>query len=530
MRGSELFRQWVGFLCAFLFEPWRDARLIWLVVGTFFLISAYLHAVVMAPGTDVAWLLVAADRLIAGGTYLEDFYEPNAPLAILIYCPGVYVARLLGLNPYMGFLITVYLSIGASIYVVRSMSRRLFSDRALQSGVLTVACAACLLIAPRTVFGQREHIAMVLFLPFIVAIAARDAGRHRNPRSVEIGISAAAAVGSFIKPYLVLMPIALFLVALLRKRSLRVVLRSDFQTFFLAGIVYIFVIVLFFPGWLAVAKVASQLYGAHDGEWTTILPSAISGIVLSGIILIASRFVALLPTDAALSRAFAAAAIGALIAVVIQNKGWGYHYYPARVALFVLLAMFLAAFAAKFDPSPMLPRVRRQGFRGLPVSIAVLVIAYWHLSGGHHTLDRYHHAPLTQMVRTTKPGASIFIFSNYIGDGFPLVILEKRAWASRFPFLWPLPGLVHQLSTARTTPRREHLLSLRRHTIKMTVADFQRYHPDVVIVRVDLSSFGFKEPFDFLSFYRTDPAFEEIWRRYRLAGRISNYELYVRSE
>ncbi len=530
MHRSEKFRQSVGFLSAFLFEPWRDARLVWLVVGTFFLISAYMHAMVMAPGTDVAWLLVAADRLIAGGTYLEDFYEPNAPLAILIYCPGAYVARLFDLNLYMGFLITLYLSIGASIYGVHNMSRRLFSDRALQCGVLTVACAACLLIAPRTVFGQREHIAMVLFLPFVVAIAARDTGRHRNSRSVEIGISAAAAVGSFIKPYLVLMPIAIFLVALIGKRSLRVVLRSDFQTFFLAGIVYILVIVLFFPGWLAVAKVASQLYGAYDGDWTTILPSAVSGMVLTGIVLIASRFAAFSTADAALSRAFGAAAIGALVAVVIQNKGWGYHYYPARVALFVLLAMFLAAFAAKFDPSPVLPRSRRQGIRGLPVSIAVLVIALWHLSGGHHRLDRYHKAPLTKMVRATKPGASIFIFSTYIGDGFPMVILEQRAWASRFPFMWPLPGLVHQLSAARTTPRREHLLSLRRHTIQMTVADFQRYLPDLVIVRVDLSRFRFKEPFDFLEFYRTDPAFEAIWRRYRSAGRVSNFELYVRSE
>jgi hypothetical protein len=42
---------------------------------------------------DVAWLLIAAGRMLAHGSYSKDFFEINMPLAIGIYIPPHFLAH-----------------------------------------------------------------------------------------------------------------------------------------------------------------------------------------------------------------------------------------------------------------------------------------------------------------------------------------------------------------------------------------------------------------------------------------------------
>ena len=47
---------------------------------------------------DVAWYLIAASRMAAGGEYLTDFFEMNMPLAIGVYVPPSLLATALGIE------------------------------------------------------------------------------------------------------------------------------------------------------------------------------------------------------------------------------------------------------------------------------------------------------------------------------------------------------------------------------------------------------------------------------------------------
>jgi len=525
MRHLDALRRLAGYVRAVLLDPWRSGPLVWSLVGVFLAISIFRYTSLTAPNHDVAWLLLAAGRMLDGGTYLTEFYEVNWPMAIMIYCPGVWLSRLLGLDLYAGFLTYLFVLIGGSVFIAAKMLRRLLPDLPAVSGVLIVTYAWVLLLLPRHSFGQREHIAVALFLPFVIAAACRP----RRGAVIEYGISVAASIGALVKPHFILLPAAIFGMRLLRERSWRVFGHMDVLIFLISGIVYIVVVCLVFPGWFAVAKSALQLYAAYDGEWDGLVRTGGVGLASALLVLIVNRAAAIPPVANALVARLGITAAAASLIFMLQRKGWSYHFYPAAAALTLLVMAFAGAYLATAEPA----KIRRRHTASclsvcLMLSVGIMPVAreIWR---DYHRSVLYRSAPLPQMVRATNPGEAMFVFSANVADAFPMVLLEKRNWASRFSSLWPVFGIATQLAEDQTPAQRERLRLLRRSAIEMTVADFRRYRPGIVLVRVDTDRAKFKNAPDFLSFYRVDPAFEAIWRRYRPAGRVGRFELYVRS-
>ncbi len=517
-----------GLVRALLLDPWGSGALVWLVVAVFFGIGLYRYASVTLPNLDVSWLLIASERLLAGGTFLDDFFEVNWPMAIMIYCPGVWLSHLLGIDLYVGLVIFVLMLMGGSVVAAHKSLHQVLPEFPAVTGFLTIAYA-WILFFPHHFFGQREHIALALFLPFVIAAAGRVAGRPLETRSAEICISAAAAIGILIKPHFILLPAAIFLVRLLRQRSLRVMWHPDVLTFLLFGSAYLAVLVLIYPGWIEVAQLALQLYSAYDAEMGALLQTAGKAAGLAVLVAIACRF-STLPV-AAKSLIFHLTLTVAVAAAIyiIQRKGWSYQFLPAKFTLVLLILAFAGLHLARAKPPQTWPRPA-YGFIAAMflVSVGLLPVArdIWR---DYHRLVRYHNAPLTQAVRATMPGEPLFVFSADVRDAFPMALLEKRVWASRFSALWPIPAIVNQLA-ASPPQQRGRLRSLRQDMVKKTLSDFRRYRPGLVLVSVELNKRWFETDFDFLTFYRADPAFDALWRGYRSIGRAGKFELYVRAE
>ena len=62
---------------------------------------------------DVSWCIHAASRLLAGGTYMKDFFDINPPLALYLYTPPV----ILGAFFHIGIMyaLPIYIFIVATI-------------------------------------------------------------------------------------------------------------------------------------------------------------------------------------------------------------------------------------------------------------------------------------------------------------------------------------------------------------------------------------------------------------------------------
>ena len=100
-------------------------------------------------------------------------------------------------------------------------------DRLLVAG--TIACLA--------IFGQREHWMVLLTLPYIVARGCRLNNSAVSP-ATGAAIGVAATLGFCIKPYFLLVPIALevWILAPTRRPSLSI--RPETIAMAIAGIVY----------------------------------------------------------------------------------------------------------------------------------------------------------------------------------------------------------------------------------------------------------------------------------------------------
>lgn len=518
-----------GLVRALLLDPWSSGMLVWSTVAVFFAIGLYRYASVTLPNLDVSWLLIASERLLAGGTFLDDFFEVNWPMAIMIYCPGVWLSQLLGIDIYTGLVVFILVLIGGSVFAARQMLLRIIPEFPAATGFLTVAYA-WILCFPHHFFGQREHLAMALYLPFVIAAAGRAAGRPLQSPVVEVGVSAAAAIGILIKPHFILLPAAVFIMRIVRERSWRVLRQPDVLTFLAFGIVYIASIILFYPGWIDVAKMALQVYSAYDKDWDALLRTVGTTTGLAVLILIGNRFSNLPLAAKSLVSHLGITVVVASIIFVLQRKGWSYQFLPAKFSLALLTLAFVVFHVAAAKPS----QFWRRPLYGYVAMLCVVLIGLLPVARDiwrdYHRLARYHNAPLTQTVRATMPGEPLFVFSADVRDAFPMVLLEKRVWASRFPALWPIPGIVNRLAEASTPQQRKRLQSLRQGMVEKTLLDFRRYRPGLVLVQADSQNRWIKKQFDFLKFYRADPAFDALWRGYRPAGRVGKFELYVRAD
>lgn len=53
---------------------------------------------------DVLWLVTATQRLLAGGSYVNNFFETNPPLILYLYTPAVLLVKY------------IHVTIGVAIY------------------------------------------------------------------------------------------------------------------------------------------------------------------------------------------------------------------------------------------------------------------------------------------------------------------------------------------------------------------------------------------------------------------------------
>ncbi len=500
------------------------------MVGALFALSIARYTFLTAPNHDVVWLLIAAERMLDGGTYSNDFFEVNWPMAIIIYCPGVWLSRLIGIDLYAGLLIYLFALIGGSIFTARRLLHRLFSEFPAVHGFTIVIYAWVLLLLPRQMFGQREHVAAILFLPFVIVAAMRSAGAPQISRIAEIWINIAATIGATIKPHFVLLPAVVFALRLVRLRTWRVLLHTDALTFLISGTGCIAAIAMFFPGWFDVAETALQLYSAYDAKWSGLVRTGVTSFGLVFLVLVGNWLAPISRAAKSLIFHFGIVGVVATIIFLLQRKGWSYQYLIASASLSLMTIVFAAGLLALAEPRRIQRRTMVAGASAMLLLAVGLMFIAGNLWRGYHRAQRYHTATLTQMIRATKPETALFVFSHHVGDGFPMVMLEQRPWASRFSALWLMPGIVNELAEETNPSQLERLKSLRRFATQMTVADFRRYRPGVVLVRNNALRAQSNHSLDFLAFYRTDPDFEELWRRYRIIGQYTKFDLYVRSE
>ena len=286
---------------------------------------------------DVAWMLLAAERALAGERLYVDVIEVNPPLIIWLSLAPVLAARTLEISEILSFRLIMLGVLSGSVLVSSWLLGREPHERPRTRRPILILAIMALLPLVGYDFGQREHLMLALFLPYLLLTSVRAEGRPVGSSMAWI-IGLSAGVGIAIKPQFVPLWIAIEGYLAWERRDRLAWLRPEALAVAALGLAYGFAVVGLTPDYLVMARWALPLYA----RCTPAPFSAMLGEPATMTILIASLgFLALRPRGEhrQLCRLLLVAGLSLLAIAFLQDKGYTYHFYPAMAAGTMLIGL-----------------------------------------------------------------------------------------------------------------------------------------------------------------------------------------------
>jgi hypothetical protein len=505
---------------------------VWLVGGVIFILG---FAGEMRSGLngDSAWLLHAAGRVAGGARLYTDVVEVNPPLIVWLNVIVVAVARLLRASEITTYRVFVWGLVGLALWFSDRMlaSLREPDDSRYRRGLL-LGAALILLALPGPYFGQREHLTLAMVLPWILATAARARGRPpEDADAVTAGLL--AGLGVALKPHYLLLPLGLALYGWLRSRDRRPRLPPEHAALAALLGVYAVATLAFAPAYVeAVVRLGSIYWEYGRRSLGAVLSGTLVPLTVLGSLLLwpAVRRLTRYPE---LADALGIATAALFAAVVLQHKGFGYHYYPAvGTGLLLLLTGLLGGAARPFSPA------MRTVCAGLALLVAVPYTALYLDNAAARAGGSWQKRPITAGSREvaafllTHPAKGpVVVYSPWMEDSFPLVLESRVEWGSRYPFMWFLPALYREeLASGDSLRYRSgaEMSVAERRLIRGVAKDLDRYHPVYVFVRRPGGP-HFLEV-DILAALRQDGEFAKEFAPYRPTMELEHFRVFERMQ
>ena len=481
--------------------------------------------------SDTAWIQVMARRVLAGERLYVHTLEINPPLIVWLNLPAAWLERVFGISAVVAARFAAFagiaLSTAATVRLLDGDSPKL-QHRRWPAAVLL---ASVLIALPMGAFTEREQLITLGLMPLGALTVVRLRG-GTVVKWLAAAVGVAAGLGIALKPQY--LPCWLLLVALRTAAPGRLRFVPEDVALVAVGVVYVaavgllapefFTMALRFGGSYAEFTARSRqriIFGSPETYWW--LAAALAWWVRR-------------PARAdPVGRVLMALCLGCFAAVVLQGKGWLYHFLPLST-----FTMLLAAHAAGLSTPPetrTLPRLARVFALALLVLIfAPLVVRTarinWERARGR-TERREEIAALLELLRTQRGARTIEVLSSDITPVFPLVHLAGLTEHMSMPHLW-LPMVVYRSQREPWKPMAINAPSRmgqpERLAFDAVAADIRR-GSDLLLVESQVRNeqrSGYPGGFDHLAYYAQDPGVRARLRQYRAAGESHGYQLFAR--
>ena len=415
-----------------------------------------------ARNPDVTWLLTVCEHVLDGQRLYVDIIETNPPASVWLYLPAVLLARLLHLAPEtLVDLQFLALACGGLALAARILDRGGLlrgHDRTL----LGCSALAVLVLMPRDTFGERDHALTLLALPILACLGLR-AGRLSPGTGQMLASGALAGVALCVKPQFALALLLASAASMALARSWRVLLAPE----------------LWLAGMLAAAYGAAALALAPE-FFADVLPAILltylpvrlplgtllmtPGFVAFALALLLDRQTAGGRLPPAPATILIAAAVGAMLAYLVQGKGWAYQTLPMVQLAALPLAIALAA-----------PGASRAG---IAARLAVLLgFGLFYLG------DAPDYPALRAEMLRLPPHSSVMAISSDLSVGHPLVRQIGGVWAGRLGSLWAVSGaIIRRAGGNMDAAQAAQVAAAARAHVLMLAQDIAGDRPDVVLV------------------------------------------------
>ena len=473
-----------------------------LACGGFLAAALLFYGSVPLP-SDVSYFITADGRILDGEVPYVDIIETNPPLAFWITLPPVWLARVLGLAPHIAFVGYVCFLIAGALGLTCAVLQSAGETHENKSAVL-LASAAALTIVPAEAFGQREHFAALLALPYVAAAAQLAEGRAPLT-NLRILAGLLCGVGMAFKPYLLAIPLLVETFLLWEKRAWRDMFRPEIMGMASSLAVYPILVWQFTPQYFTeILPLALSTYGAFQTSFSETVwrPSVASFLLLLGT---AVYFIWHQGVQRRGERVWIFAGLGGFFCFLVQQKSWPYQLLPAMIFVsipFLLNAFRLSGLVARFVVFCCFGAVLIKGLVNF-VSDQNSRLAY---------VDDLLAGRKAQRMMALTYDLSLI---------FPYIETRNIFWASRFPSLWMLPAVSREL-----VPVEQQYEIIARAT-EIVTEDLIKWKPDFVIVDRRSNTPRLRgRKIEYIALFSRSPAFARIWNSYKLVNSNGMFEVW----
>lgn len=466
--------------------------------------------------TDAGWFLYLAERVRAGESLYVDRIEINLPWIVYLSRVPVGLARWIGASEIAVTRSLIFLATVGSVYVtarcVRGEARSSITAPVLAAWLLLV-----LLWIPGSDIGEREHLFVLAFVPYVALRSWKGAPTVRT--AVVVGLAAGVTVA--LKPHFVPIWVAIEIDRRLAGY------RWDRPESVSAGIVLglsAALLPLLHPEYFDLIRDYWALYSdfRSTSPWRLLGTEALTVLVIAGATLGSLKD----REFATWTRGFIVAALASLLVGIGQAKGFTYHLYPAHAFAAILLLLLAIR----------LPRLlaRATGKRVL-VPLVWTALSLYVLWGAElHRWSARGDAALfdsaVELLRQRADGGTVLVLSVRMPDVFPLINVAGVAWASRYNSMWPLVSLYAGEGEPGDAVLLRDTASMgesERRFFGDLVADLSRYEPGVVLVDTEYEP-ALGGRFDYLAYLAQDSLASREISRYAPGERLGRWRVYER--
>ncbi|MBM3488238.1 MAG: hypothetical protein FJX67_16660 [Alphaproteobacteria bacterium] len=482
---------------------------------------------------DAAAVLDFSRRWLEGERLYVDLIDINTPLTFLHYAVPVLLSYVTGLATPTALVVWFALIIAGTTWLCQGLIASIVpEDRPLTRTLLIGLILFGVTIVPSDEFGQREHLMIILAMPYVLAAGARAKGIAIRPGHAAF-YAGLAVLGFAMKPHFAAIPVLIELY-LLCARGFRRTIADPVPWMIAAGFgAHVLFILLVTPDYLrTVMPLALEYYlGLGDGGPLAVALSSHTNATIAALVLLA--WPAFRYDRTGIAPAILMFALGGIVSDLAQGKGWPYHAIPAMVGTMVLFGLVVAETLERYLP------------RGTPgaetrtatISVVLMAVVLYLFALGDDPFRKqleYRASPVAQLVKIVKKhakGGRVLVLSPGIYPHYPMVNYARATMAMPFMTMWTIQGVYRDCDG---TENRYHapadMEAGERFVFDAIPKSLINLKPDVVIVDVDGGITWCEDSgaFSFLDYFNRHPAFETEWRNYYLIEEYNRYHIYAR--
>lgn len=498
----------------------RQSFLQWSIIGLIFLVAAILQSHLYLSW-DVIWGMHNVSKLLSGGTYARDFFDISPPMIFFIYAlPRVFIKCFHVDLALTVRLFTFFIAL-VSILLCDVICKKIFPE-VKKKYVIYFMCvlAFVYLLIPASQLAQREHFLVLLVTPYLLLITLRLENKSIS-FWLRLFIGILAGIGFGIKPYFLIPLVLVELTAMIKSKKFFFFFRLETCVILNVLILYLVAVKVFTPTYFSVIlPYAFQFYWHYAQQTMDTLLFNTFGLILFAALLV-GNINYLLDFQKNLFLILIIATLGCTLTYLLAGQAWFYHVIPLYSYSIMILAL---SFVISFQ---MLTKVNNKKLigsiclistiAGLAAGIDILII---------DTVARIYaeadlNLPINKMivyVKANTPNKKLYAFTMHPAQNATVPYYAGVKSVSRFGNFWMLPTIFIKSNTMAANLIR-----------KDVIEDFNRYHPDLVIVGIapHKAYFGINS-FNYLDFFNKDANFRSIWKQYRYTTTIGKYAFYKR--